>query len=100
MDYFAYMLLKDGRTYFDRQSKAMDAMARVWFKVNRNRMLAKNLNEVWSFIQGWEAKRESLPYEIDGIVIKVDRTAVQTNWDLPARLRAGRLLINMQRAEP
>ena len=47
------------------------------FKVNPNRKLAKNLDEVWKFIQSWEAKRESLPYEIDGIVVKVDRTALQ-----------------------
>ena len=77
MDFFAYMLLKDGRTYFDRQSKAMDAMEAAGFKVNPNRVLAKNLDEVWKFIQSWEARRESLPYEIDGIVIKVDRTAWQ-----------------------
>jgi len=77
MDYFAYLLLKAGRTYFDRQSKAMDAMEAAGFKVNPNRKLAKNLTEVWKFIQGWEARRESLPYEIDGIVIKVDRTAWQ-----------------------
>jgi DNA ligase (NAD+) len=77
MDFFAYMLLKDGQTYFDRQSKAMDAMELAGFKVNPNRRLAKNLEEVWKFIQSWEAKRESLPYEIDGIVIKVDRTAWQ-----------------------
>jgi DNA ligase (NAD+) len=77
MDYFAYMLLKDGRTYFDRQSKAMDALDAAGFKVNPNRKLAKNLDEVWKFIQSWEGKRESLPYEIDGIVVKVDRTALQ-----------------------
>jgi len=77
MDFFAYMLLRDGRTYFDRQSKAMDALELAGFKVNPNRKLAKNLEEVWKFIQSWEAKRESLPYEIDGIVIKVDRTAWQ-----------------------
>jgi DNA ligase (NAD+) len=77
MDFFAYMLLKDGQTYFDRQSKAMDALELVGFKVNPNRKLAKNLEEVWKFIQSWEAKRESLPYEIDGIVVKVDRTAWQ-----------------------
>jgi len=77
MDFFAYMLLKDGQTYFDRQSKAMDALELVGFKVNPNRKLAKNLGEVWKFIQSWEAKRESLPYEIDGIVVKVDRTAWQ-----------------------
>ena len=77
MDYFAYFLLKDGQFFFDRQSKAMDAMEAAGFKVNPNRKLAKNLAEVWKFIQGWEAKRESLPYEIDGIVVKVDRTAWQ-----------------------
>jgi DNA ligase (NAD+) len=77
MDYFAYMLLKDGRTYFDRQSKAMDALEAAGFKVNPNRKLVKNLEEVWKFIQNWEGKRESLPYEIDGIVVKVDRTALQ-----------------------
>jgi DNA ligase (NAD+) len=77
MDFFAYMLLKGGRTYFDRQSRAMDALAEAGFKVNANRKLAKNLGEVWKFIQSWEEKRESLPYEIDGIVVKVDRTALQ-----------------------
>jgi len=77
MDFFAYMLLKDGRTYFDRQSKTMDALELAGFKVNPNRQLAKTLAEVWKFIQSWESKRESLPYEIDGIVIKVDRTAWQ-----------------------
>jgi DNA ligase (NAD+) len=77
MDFFAYFLLQDGQTFFDRQSKAMDAMEMAGFKVNPNRKLAKNLDEVWKFIQSWEAKRESLPYEIDGIVIKVDRTAWQ-----------------------
>jgi DNA ligase (NAD+) len=77
MDFFAYMLLKDGQSYFDRQSKAMDALTLAGFKVNPNRKLAKTLEEVWKFIQSWESKRESLPYEIDGIVIKVDRTAWQ-----------------------
>jgi DNA ligase (NAD+) len=77
MDYFAYLLLKDGQTFFDRQSKAMDALEVAGFKVNPNRKLAKNLDEAWKFIQTWEGKRDSLPYEIDGIVIKVDRTAWQ-----------------------
>jgi DNA ligase (NAD+) len=77
MDYFVYLLLKDGQTFFDRQSKAMDALELAGFKVNPNRKLARNLDDVWRFIHSWEAKRESLPYEIDGIVIKVDRTAWQ-----------------------
>ncbi|HLX85705.1 MAG TPA: NAD-dependent DNA ligase LigA [Terriglobales bacterium] len=77
MDYFAYFLLKGGQTLLDRQSKTMDALEAAGFKVNPNRKLVKNLEEVWKFIQSWEVKRDSLPYEIDGIVIKVDRTAWQ-----------------------
>jgi DNA ligase (NAD+) len=77
LDYFGYMLLENGRTRFDRHSKTLDALEAAGFKVNSHRGSAKNIEEVWAFIQEWEAKRESLPYEIDGIVVKVDRTALQ-----------------------
>ena len=77
LDYFGYMLLVNGRTYFDRHSETLNALAKAGFKVNPARALAKNIEQVWSFIQDWEGKRESLPYEIDGIVIKVDRTGLQ-----------------------
>jgi len=77
LDYFPYALLTSGRTFFDRHSRTMDALEAAGFKVNPHRKLAKNLEEVWKFIRSWEEKRESLPYEIDGIVIKVDRTALQ-----------------------
>jgi DNA ligase (NAD+) len=77
LDYFSYMLLKNGRTLMDRHSKTLDALDAAGFKVNPSRKLAKNMEEVWAFIKEWEGKREKLPYEIDGIVIKVDRTALQ-----------------------
>jgi DNA ligase (NAD+) len=77
MDFFPYILLDNGRTYFDRHWKTLDALAAAGFKVNQNRKLAHGIDEAWAFIQQWEAKRDSLPYEIDGIVIKVDRTALQ-----------------------
>jgi DNA ligase (NAD+) len=77
LDYFSYMLLENGRTYFDRHSKTLIALDAAGFKVNQNRKLVQTIDEVWSFIGEWEAKRESLPYEIDGIVVKVDRTALQ-----------------------
>ena len=77
LDFFAYMLLQDGRTYSDRHWKTLNALNVAGFKVNASRRLAKNFDEVWSFIQREEPKREKLPYEIDGIVIKVDRTALQ-----------------------
>ena len=77
LDFFGYILLRNGRTLLDRQSKTMDALEASGFKVNPNRRVAKNMEEVWAFIQEWEKKRGSLPYEIDGIVIKVDRTGLQ-----------------------
>ena len=77
LDYFSYMLLVDGRTYFDRHSKTLDALEAAKFKVNQARKLVHSMDEVWAFIREWEGKRESLPYEIDGIVVKVDRMAMQ-----------------------
>jgi DNA ligase (NAD+) len=77
LDYFSYMLLQNGRTYFDRHSKTLDALDAAGFKVNRSRKLVHDIDEAWAFIRQWEGKRESLPYEIDGIVLKVDRTALQ-----------------------
>jgi len=77
MDFFPYILLENGRTYFDRHSKTLAALAAAGFKVNQNRKLVGSMDEVWAFIQEWEGKRDSLPYEIDGIVVKVDRTALQ-----------------------
>jgi DNA ligase (NAD+) len=78
LDFFPYILLHNGRTYFDRHSETLQALEAADFKVNQHRAMAKNMDQVWKFIQGWEEKRETLPYEIDGVVIKVDRTAFQT----------------------
>jgi DNA ligase (NAD+) len=77
LDYFAYMLLRDGRTFIDRQWETLNALNAAGFKVNPSRKLAKSFDEVWKFIEQEETRREKLPYEIDGIVVKVDRTALQ-----------------------
>ncbi len=77
MDFFPYILLQGGRTYFDRHSKTLSALDAAGFKVNPNHKLVHSMDEVWTFIQGWEGKRDALPYEIDGIVVKVDRTGLQ-----------------------
>ncbi len=78
LDYFAYMLLKDGRTYCDRHWETLNALDAAGFKVNRTRKLTKTFDEVWDFIEREETRREKLPYEIDGIVIKVDSTELQS----------------------
>jgi DNA ligase (NAD+) len=77
LDFFPYILLSNGRTYFERHWETLTALDKAGFKVNQNRKLVHSMDEVWAFIQQWEAKRDSLPYEIDGIVVKVDRVALQ-----------------------
>jgi DNA ligase (NAD+) len=77
LDFFPYILLSNGRTYFERHWKTLNALQEAGFKVNTNRKMVHNMEDVWAFIQEWAAKRESLAYEIDGIVVKVDRTALQ-----------------------
>jgi len=74
LDFYSYFLLVDGRTFLDRQSDALEALRTAGFKVNPNWRLAQNIDEVWSFIASWEEKRDSLGYEIDGVVIKVNET--------------------------
>ena len=74
LDFYAYFLLVDGRTYLDRQSEALEALGTTGFKVNPNWRLAENIDDVWRFIASWEQKRDSLGYEIDGVVIKVNET--------------------------
>ena len=77
LDFFAYGLLVDGRTIFDRHSEALKALQSIGFKVNLNHRLVHSIEEVWKFIGEWEAERATLPYETDGIVVKVDRIALQ-----------------------
>ena len=77
LDFFAYGLLADGRTIFDRHSEALKALQTAGFKVNPNHRLVHSIDEVWTFIGEWEGERDSLPYETDGIVVKVDRIALQ-----------------------
>ena len=77
LDFFPYFLLINGRTYFDHQWKTLGALKDAGFKVNPHRKLVHSMDDVWAFIQEWEGKRDSLEYEIDGIVVKVDRTSLQ-----------------------
>ena len=77
LDFFAYGLLVGGHTIFDRHSAALKTLEAAGFKVNPNHRVVHSIDEVWKFISEWEAERDSLPYETDGIVVKVDRIALQ-----------------------
>ena len=77
LDFFAYGLLADGRPIFDRHSQVLKALEVAGFKVNPRHELAKNLEQVMEFVNETDSVRDSLPYEIDGVVVKVDRVALQ-----------------------
>ncbi len=74
LDFFSYFVRTNGREAFPTHAQALEALTTAGFKVNPHWSLAKSIDEVWQFISRWEAKRDSLPYEIDGIVIKVNET--------------------------
>lgn len=59
------------------QAAVLDKLAGYGFAVNANHILADSMDEVWDFIQKVAEERDSLPYEIDGIVIKVNDLAIQ-----------------------
>ena len=77
LDFFAYGLLADGRAIFDRHSQVLKALQATGFKVNPRHKLARNLEQVMEFVNEIDTIRDSLPYEIDGVVAKVDRVALQ-----------------------
>ncbi|MHB1957718.1 MAG: NAD-dependent DNA ligase LigA [Acidobacteriaceae bacterium] len=77
LDFYAYFALNESGYIFPRQSESLDALAAAGFRVNPQRALVHTLDEAWDFIARADAMRDSLPYEIDGVVLKVDSTALQ-----------------------
>jgi DNA ligase (NAD+) len=77
LEFFAYFLLREGEFFLDEQSAALQALRGAGFLVNPHAKTVASIDEVLEFIAGADAKRDSLPYEIDGVVIKVDAVAQQ-----------------------
>ena len=61
----------------DSQEKVLEHLEQLGFVVNPKRILAKSIDEIWDFIQEVGQEREHLPYDIDGVVIKVNDLAGQ-----------------------
>lgn len=61
----------------DSQEKVLKHLEQLGFVVNPKRILAENIDEIWNFIQEVGQEREHLPYDIDGVVIKVNDLAGQ-----------------------
>ena len=77
LDFYAYFLLRDGESLLPLQSATLDALRTSGFRVNKYAKTLRSIDEVVRFIADAEPLRDSLGYEIDGVVIKVDATAQQ-----------------------
>ena len=86
LDFYAYYLLNaGGRDPLDRHSKALDAMEALGFRVCAERARLAGIEKVMEFCDAQDARRDKLPYEIDGIVVKVDETALQEELGATAK---------------
>jgi DNA ligase (NAD+) len=85
LDFFAYYMLVDGRAPKKRHSEVLEALAALHFKASDDWELCEGIVEVEKYISRWESKREKLPYEIDGVVVKVNEIAMQNELGFTAR---------------
>ncbi|NBJ64982.1 NAD-dependent DNA ligase LigA [bacterium c-19] len=77
LDAFWYYFVNASEYGILTHHEAMDKMDQLHIRTNQERQLCENIQQVWEYIQTMSEKRNSLPYEIDGIVIKLDQLSDQ-----------------------
>ena len=83
---FIYAIAGDGEAYgIDGHAEMLDYLQTLGFPSNKEREACESIEEVLAFIEKWTAERPNLPYEIDGIVIKVNRYAHQDELGFTAK---------------
>ena len=85
LDFFAYYLLVDGRVPKKRHSEVLEALAELRFKASEDWEICHGIEDVEKYLTRWESKREKLPYEIDGVVVKVNEIALQNELGFTAK---------------
>jgi DNA ligase (NAD+) len=85
LDFFAYYLLVDGRPPKKRHSEILEALSNLRFQVSEDWELCESIDAVDKYINKWESKREKLPFEIDGIVVKANEIALQNEVGFTAK---------------
>ncbi len=85
LQFYTYFFLVDGQRYYQSHWESLEALVRMGFKVNSHRKLCKNIDELLAFCREWESKRDELPYEIDGVVVKVDSLSQQNRLGYTAK---------------
>lgn len=85
LDIFLYSVPQANDYNIDSHSQSLDYLDELRFKTNKERKLCSNSDELKEYIKYWTEHRNSLPYEIDGIVIKVDDLNKQEQLGLTAK---------------
>ncbi len=77
LDFFAYYLYVDGKAPFAKHSDSLLALKQMQFRASDDWKLCDGIDAVIAYCEAWDAKREKLAYEIDGVVIKLNSTGLQ-----------------------
>jgi DNA ligase (NAD+) len=85
LDFYAYVFLVDGKPALASHWESLELLVKLGFKVNQHRRLCRDVSEALEFCRTWEARRDDLPYEIDGVVVKVDLIEQQQRLGFTAR---------------
>src|SRR5580658_7152980 len=85
LDFFAYYLFVDGKVPFAKHSESLAALKQLRFRASDDWKLCNGIDAVVAYCDDWDTKREKLPYEIDGVVIKVNSTAIQNELGYTAK---------------
>jgi len=86
LDYYTYFLFdENGRHVFPTHWESLEWLTSHGFKVNPKRRICADVDAAIAFCREFEAERETLPYEIDGVVLKIDSIAQQTQLGFTAK---------------
>ena len=85
LEYFTYFLFADGAPLHKTQWEALEALKKLGFKVNPHSRRFEDIDTLVEFCKQWEEKRDSLPFEIDGVVVKVDSVEQQNRLGWTAK---------------
>jgi DNA ligase (NAD+) len=85
LEFFAYYLLVDGEVPFPKHSDSLEALKQLRFRASEDWKLCDGIEQVYKYCDTWEPKREELPYEIDGVVIKVNSLGIQRELGYTAK---------------
>ena len=85
LDFFAYYLYVDGKAPFAKHSDSLEALKKLHFRASDDWKCCNGIEAVVKYCEAWDAKREKLAYEIDGVVIKVNSTPLQNELGFTAK---------------